>query len=61
MAKNKRTVLARVPRDVDNYLRMKMPNVESSARWGLVYDTSALKLDKWLGQPINQNVKKKKR
>ena len=57
----KKTVLARVPRDVDNLLRRKMPNVDSSARWGLVYDTSALRLNDWLGQSIFKDVKKKKR
>lgn len=57
----KKTVLTRVPREVDNILRMKMPNVESASRWGIVYDTSAIKLDHWLGKELQKNVKKKQK
>ena len=57
----KKTVLARVPRDVDNILRAKMPKYTSETRWRFVYDNSAFKLNEWLGQSITQNAKKKKR
>ena len=56
---SKKTVLARVPRDVDNLLRAKMPSVDSASRWAVVYDNSAIKVDHWLGSPL-KNVKKKR-
>ena len=61
MVMTKKTVLARVPREIDNILRIKYPKYDSATRYRLLYDTSAHRLDNWLGQELNKNVKKKKR
>ena len=45
-----KSVLVRVPRDVDNDLKIKMPKYDSATRYRLVYDTSLVKLDSFLGK-----------
>jgi len=57
----RKSVTRRVPKDVDDYLRKKMPKYSSESRWRFVYDNSAFKLDEWLGGSMFKDVKKKKR
>lgn len=50
----KNSTLARVPREVQRILEMKMPNMDSASRWQMVYNCSAVRLDNWLGSKPNK-------
>jgi len=55
---NKKTVLVRAPKHIMKILENKLPNVKNNSdRISVLYDTSLIKLDNWLGQPA---IKKKK-
>ena len=57
MAKGSSTT-DRVPKDIARILRARWPECDSAERWRRVWDFSAVKVDDWLGQPINKKKKK---
>lgn len=54
----KGSVNCRVPKDIAKILERKLPQYESAVRWRLVWDTSAMKVDEFLGKPIKFKRKK---
>ena len=65
----KKTILIRAPRDIMNELQKRLPKVDNAVRIRVLYNTSAFRIDNWLGQPfikpkpltkILKDVKKKK-
>jgi len=62
MMGEKKTILIRAPRDIMNELQKRLPKVDNAVRIRVLYNTSAFRLDDWLGKPFLgvKSVKKKK-
>jgi len=55
------TIKTRVPRNIDDLLKIKFPECSSQERWRRVWDFSALKADDWLGKPFLKKKHAKKK